>query len=117
MTLPGIADARPPPLMGRLVSDGFAVRERAPHQGSWPSLRGLRGPARVPERETFLFVLPSTPLDIKTHTYTGWLTAAALCLSQKCACETHIHPLGIELYAVEIQKDFLSKQLQKLQTT
>ena len=71
----------------------------------------------MPERETFLFVRPSTPLDIKTHTYTGWLTAAALCLSQKCARETHIHPQGIELCVVEIQKDFLSKQLQKLQTT
>ena len=71
----------------------------------------------MPERETFLFVRLSTPLDIKTHTYTGWLTAAALCLSQKCARKTHIHLQDVELYAVEIQKNFLSKQLQKLQTT
>lgn len=55
--------------------------------------------------------------DIKTHTYTGRLTAAALCLTPKCACEANIHPRNIELYAIEIQKDFLSKQLQKLQTT
>lgn len=64
-----------------------------------------------------LFVRPSTPPDIKTHTYTGRLTAAALCLTPKCARAANIHPQGIELYAVEIQKDFLSKQLQKLQTT
>ena len=43
--LPAIADARPPPLMGRL-SRGRSPRKKAPHQGSWPSLRGLRGTAR-----------------------------------------------------------------------
>ena len=41
----GLADARPPPLMGRL-SRGRSPRKKAPHQGSWPSLRGLRGSAR-----------------------------------------------------------------------
>ena len=36
--------SRPPPhRVGRLASDGFAVRERLPLQGSWPSPRGLRG--------------------------------------------------------------------------
>ena len=64
-----------------------------------------------------LFVRPSTPPDIKTHTYTGRLTAAALCLTLNCARRANIHPQDIELYAVEIQKDFLSKQFQKLQTT
>ena len=55
------------------------------------------------------------PLDStrhKTYTYTRRLTAAALCLTLNCARWTNIHPQDIELYAVETQKDFLSKQLQ-----
>ena len=40
--------SRPPPhRVGRLASDGFAVRERLPLQGSWPSPRGLRGFCRA----------------------------------------------------------------------
>ena len=35
--------SRPPPLMGRLLSRA-APAHKAPHQGSWPSLRGLKGP-------------------------------------------------------------------------
>ena len=39
----GLLRGHLPTVWGRLASDGFAVRERLPLQGSWPSPRGLRG--------------------------------------------------------------------------
>lgn len=60
------------------------------------------------------------PLDSTRHKNSYLYRAAhrsRLVLDPKCACEANIHPRNIELYAIEIQKDFLSKQLQKLQTT
>ena len=60
------------------------------------------------------------PLDSTRHINSYLYRAARgsrLVLALKCARGANIHPQNIELYAVEIQKDFLSKQLQKLQTT
>ena len=45
--------AWPPPLMGRLPSRAPPA-QKAPHQGSWPSLRGLRGSRQfVPPRPPY----------------------------------------------------------------
>ena len=90
-------------LFARALPAGKAPRE----VGSWPSLRGLRGVGCSPVEIIFS----------EAYTYTGRLTAAALCFWQKCARWRNIHLRATELCASETQTDFLSKQLQKLQNT